>query len=72
MKRFAENFFVVNKVILKGTLSDLFISYLSAIYLIFYYQVVFNPQKVLNDNIIPKHIAKYAKKCIHDKFRINC
>ena len=47
---------------------DLFISYL----LNLLYQVIFYCQKVWNNNIIPKYIAKYAKKCIHDMYRINC
>jgi len=24
------------------------------------------------NNIIPKHIAKYAKQCIHDMYQLNC
>jgi len=31
--------------------------------------MVFYRQKELNDNITPKHIAKYAKNCIHDMDR---
>jgi len=63
--------------IYKNKLKGHCLIFLSAIYQLFIeyfnikYIVVFYRQKEWNNNKIPKHIAKYAKKCIHDNYRIS-